>query len=779
MIGRFWRTTSGNRDRMTPARVGLIILFLLVVLGIPNTGQAQIQDSFIDTIYVDTAFVAQGDFDFGDTIWVGLGVANTFAVGGMGYRLVLPDTSRLTPAFVVDTVTGSYPVVLRLVGRGLGFNKPAAVTSALIRHPDTANIITGLLVDFEGTASLPQGTGTILELAFIAKSGIQAGDTSLIRVRDDLTRPIEPRNNLSDVTGTLAVYPRLRDAPVLWGQSSGGGEPGNNPPAISLNPPSVSYTIKQGETVAFTVTATDPDTTNDEVTLGASLPAGATFLPSNPVIGTVTAAGDFDWTPNFSQEGTFNVLFNAQDDRGGSANLTVTIVVEKQDIDILFTSSADNNRAGQVGGIPGKVNVTLPIDVLASRPIYGVQFDLDGGAYTVDSIIPTSKLDNFTVWDNVGLNADTTRVITFSVTGDSMPLASSTTIMSVSLSVDTAAAPGRYPVTFLKARESITPDPDVGSVEMFVENGVIFVDALGDVNLDLSMDVADMVSLTGSILGRVTLTPRQFDVSDVNGDGSTNVIDLVAIINAVLGFDTLTVPTRPVFEGGEAELYLVYGGQAGDQAIYFVEGYMPTDVAGMELSFTYDYDKLEPYAPIRTGQAASLNVQSVRENGHMKIVAYYNADQGSAVPPGPGRYFVLPVKVKEPWADPHQPPLVLQDAVLSDPAAAKVRVKGIDEDPGVLPRAFELHQNFPNPFNPSTTIRFDIGTAAGENVVLDVFNVLGQHVRRLANAERSAGRYEVEWDGRDARGHPVATGLYLYRLQVGNEVETKKMLLLK
>ena len=122
MIGRYWRTTSGNRNRLTPARVGLIILFLLVVFGIPTSGHAQL-DSFVDTIYVDTTFVPQGDFDFGDTVWVGLGVANTFAVGGMSYRLQLPDTSRLRPAWLADTVTGTFPVVLRLVGRGVGFNK--------------------------------------------------------------------------------------------------------------------------------------------------------------------------------------------------------------------------------------------------------------------------------------------------------------------------------------------------------------------------------------------------------------------------------------------------------------------------------------------------------------------------------------------------------------------------------------------------------------------------------------------------------------------------------
>jgi len=745
-----------------------------MVLVAPGSSRAQITDSFVDTIYVDTIGVPAGGFDAGDTIWVPVGVVNTFTVGGMGYRLEVADTTMIRPAYTTDV--SSYPVVMRLVGRGLVFNKPAAVTSVVIRHPDTTNIITGLLVDFEGTASISTGRGAVIELAFICKTGLSAGESTTIRVRDDLTKPIEPRNNISDVTGTLAVYPRLRNGQVLFGGQV--NPPGNNAPVITLTPPTAAYSIKQGQTVSFSATADDPDTTNDQVTLSVGLPSGATFLPSNPVVGTDLVSGTFEWTPNFSQEGLFNVTISASDNKNGSSNRTVSITVEKQDIDILFTTSADNDAP--VGGIPGKTGVLLPIDVLASRDIFGVQFDLvlDGTAFRVDSIVPTSKLDNFTLWDNIGLNSDTTRIITFSITGDSMPLSSGTTIMQVAVTVDTGAAPGRYPVTFLNALESITSDPLDKSVPMTVQNGTIFVDAMGDVNLDLSLDVADMVGLTGYILGKVGLTDRQFDVADVNGDSLANVIDLVAIINHVLGFDTLGVPVHPVFEGGEAEFNLTYGGQTGEDAIYFVEGYMPTHVAGMELEFTYDFDQIEPYAPVRTGQASGLNVQSVREPGRMKILAYYSASVSTAVPPGRGRYFILPVKVKQPLADLAVAPFDLKMATVSDAEAAKVRVKGIDQEP-VLPESFTLYQNFPNPFNPQTTIRFEIGGAAGSSVSLDIYNVLGQHVAQLARAEFAAGEYEVIWDGTDRQGSRVASGVYFYRLQVGGDVETRKMVLLK
>ena len=339
-------------------------------------------------------------------------------------------------------------------------------------------------------------------------------------------------------------------------------------------------------------------------------------------------------------------------------------------------------------------------------------------AFHVGSLCATEKLNNFTLFDNIGANPDTVRIITFSDTGDSIPLDGNTTIMEIAVTVDSLAAPGAYPLTFVNAVEAITPDPTVGSIDMMVQNGVIYVDALGDVNLDQATDVADMVNLTGYILNRVTLDERQLDVADVNVDGLANVVDLVAIINSVLGFSPLTAPAVPLFTGGEAELQLVFGSQSGDEAVYYLDGILPTDVAGMELSIQYDASRLEPYVPSRVAEGSGLSVQSVREDGHMKIVAYYNADPDNVVPSGPGRYLQLPIRLKDGWSAGAQVPLVLEAAVLSDPEAAKIPVKSTGGG-GVLPTTFVLRQNYPNPFNPSTTIEFLLDGGSQERVILD------------------------------------------------------------
>ncbi|MEZ4702161.1 MAG: DUF5666 domain-containing protein [Rhodothermales bacterium] len=94
-----------------------------------------------------------------------------------------------------------------------------------------------------------------------------------------------------------------------------------------------------------------------------------------------------------------------------------------------------------------------------------------------------------------------------------------------------------------------------------------------------------------------------------------------------------------------------------------------------------------------------------------------------------------------------------------------------------LPETFELHQNYPNPFNPVTTIRFALPQNA--RVVLKVYDVVGREVQTLVAAEMPAGTYDVQWNGRNAAGIPVASGVYLYRLDLGDRVMTRRMVLVK
>jgi hypothetical protein len=91
--------------------------------------------------------------------------------------------------------------------------------------------------------------------------------------------------------------------------------------------------------------------------------------------------------------------------------------------------------------------------------------------------------------------------------------------------------------------------------------------------------------------------------------------------------------------------------------------------------------------------------------------------------------------------------------------------------------AFALSQNFPNPFNPSTTIRFTVPDPA--YVELRIFDVTGRTVRTLLSESRDAGAHTVSWDGRNDAGVPAPSGTYVYELRAGAMVESRKLVLLK
>ena len=117
--------------------------------------------------------------------------------------------------------------------------------------------------------------------------------------------------------------------------------------------------------------------------------------------------------------------------------------------------------------------------------------------------------------------------------------------------------------------------------------------------------------------------------------------------------------------------------------------------------------------------------------------------------------------------------LVFDPQQLSNPAV----VAGV-LDVQTTPTEFALLQNFPNPFNPETTIGYELAESA--DVTLQIYNVVGQVVRTLIAAEsQAAGRYQIRWNGMDDRGVPVSSGVYFYQISAGEFQTVRKLMLLK
>ena len=95
----------------------------------------------------------------------------------------------------------------------------------------------------------------------------------------------------------------------------------------------------------------------------------------------------------------------------------------------------------------------------------------------------------------------------------------------------------------------------------------------------------------------------------------------------------------------------------------------------------------------------------------------------------------------------------------------------------VVPELYTLHQNYPNPFNPVTTLRYDLPEDALVNII--IYDMMGRQIKTLINDHQAAGYRSLQWNATNNAGSPLSAGIYLYMIQAGDFMQTKKMVLLK
>ncbi len=657
--------------------------------------------------------------------------------------------------------------------------------------------------------------GTIANLMFIVSDTAPTGDVSFLRIAD--YRPVYQQdplpdyrdNQLTDTTGTVVVRPigaygigRFTvgtgpDPEPNWdtctygicddffGNDSCCVPSSNTPPVVATITPG-SYNVDQGVTVSFTVSASDAD--GDDLSLEASgLPVGASFTPSNPVTGNSNVSGTFTWTPSFSQSGNFGINFQATDGQGAkSAIKSVVISINELNIDRLFTSSAPGGSP--VGGIPGAMPIVFPIDLITSRTVYGIQFDMiyPENILSIDSIVVTDLTPEYTVWENIGVFPDTVRVVAFGLSNEPIiDPTTSTAILNAYLTIDSNAVPGEYWIKLIDAWESVDPDHTVPSLNLLADSGVVQVDRIGDVNLDTRIDVADLVNVVAYIIGNYGLPKRNFETANVIPDTLVNVVDLVGIINFIYDIPFESSPISSVSGGEVARLSVEHDDFLIDGQLtkLNVRGEFPENIAGVQMQIDYDPSVFEFDQPELSNEAGSFTLAyNDDKSGRMQVLMYnYKPwETDGLIPSGLADVLRLPAKVKKNLAEGDNSKVKITQAYLSNSKAGSIATENLTP---LIPEKFSLMQNRPNPFNPTTSIDFHLGyndAASGfQKVKLDVFNILGQQVVTLVDKQLEPGPHTVVWDGTNQSGEAVATGVYLYRLQVDKEYKTKKMVLLK
>ncbi len=750
----------------------LIFFIILIVAGFiltaPNASAQGVSN--IDTLKFGEAYGLPGD-----TVALKLYLKNeSFEVASwnLQYRI---DTNVIKPIVIVDG-EDIYPIY-ELIGVMADWVPFAAIGAQMNYFPSSplGALITGI---FPGDPDQPVtaptgGPWEIMEVYFEIQEGVALETETEIDLFSDFGTSGGIIITISDVTGLDIVEPTLVDGRIIVKDTTGPVEPD----APVIDPITSPINVQQGSTVNFNVRATDPE--GASVTLTASnLPSGATFPE---VSGTGEVTGTFNWPS--AQPGTYTVTFRATDADNLTAQRSVQIIVQEILTDELYVGSTED--LGTKGGIPGTPGVAVPIELQDIQTIYGLQFDLeyDNGICEIDSITPTDRLAGFTIYENV-LEAGLIRIVTFGTNNESVQAGSEgITIMNVWMTVKPTAIAGNYPLTILNAYESINPDPGAGSVPLeFRVDGVLQVDALGDVNLHPPVDVADLVSLVGYIIGDWTLSERQFRAANVNADTEANVVDLVSILNYILGISSEPNPVNS-YSGPDAEVDYDLGDLfAGQTGMMRVNADLPSDVGGAQFEITYDPEKVELDAPELSEKASGFYLRySNKGDGRMVVLMHYRSGSSGAIPAGLGDLISVPVYAIDDVSERDgKGGIRLNRIILSSPEGSEIPVKG--QGPA-LPTRFNLAQNYPNPFNPRTTITFEIlasnSNPGGTDIELVIYNILGRKVKTLASGFYAPGEYTVVWDGTDEFGDKQASGVYFYSLISEETRKTRKMLLTK
>jgi hypothetical protein len=161
------------------------------------------------------------------------------------------------------------------------------------------------------------------------------------------------------------------------------------------------------------------------------------------------------------------------------------------------------------------------------------------------------------------------------------------------------------------------------------------------------------------------------------------------------------------------------------------------------------------YVDLPVGETDTINASVIFEDNSV------NADIKIAV-------FLDPLQQVAEWNERNN--LAFQEVVV-----------GIESKVDQIPKAFKLHQNFPNPFNPTTTIAFDLPISS--EIILTIHDILGRRVRVLYSGRLNAGSHSLVWDAKDQNGISLSTGVYVYRIAINNTngsySNAKKMLLVK
>ena len=294
--------------------------------------------------------------------------------------------------------------------------------------------------------------------------------------------------------------------------------------------------------------------------------------------------------------------------------------------------------------------------------------------------------------------------------------------------------------------------------------------AFGDVDFDSDTDINDVLSVVDFILEEDFPSEDEFRNADVNMDEEINIADVVVMVDIIFG------GSARFTDYGLGELaYVDLNMNDTYSELSFEIEYLGL-VRGLEFTLDYNPELTRINFPkLSVAQDGVIISQKVIEDGKMKIIAA-NLQSG-AITSENNCFLEIPINFNGTGYETAN--ITIDDIIIAGSSGELVEFITRTSQPNVkvVPDEFALLQNFPNPFNPSTEIRFSL--PSNEYVNLNIYNMAGQKIKTLKAENMVAGYHSVFWNGINNVGNPVSAGMYFYSIQSNSFNKTKKMLFLK
>jgi hypothetical protein len=353
------------------------------------------------------------------------------------------------------------------------------------------------------------------------------------------------------------------------------------------------------------------------------------------------------------------------------------------------------------------------------------------------------------------------------------PLTESGTLFHLEIAVNDSASQGNYPI------EIVDFQIDENEQDFVKIPGGIYVThyTLGDVSRNGELSYYDAAMILKHLVGYVNLDDLQVDLADASYNGEVSALDASVVAQYVAQLsvdipptDNSSLLTTSEFGGfDDAEFY---PGQTLEVELLINQC---TNLLSFELEIEYDGSIMSFEQSVWESPYDDFTIEENNEDGLLRIAGFSGSGSEN------GNLVKLHFTVAETFDGEEIEVTVSKYRLNENVEGVNVvgvftkSAMGIESD--LIPGQYALHQNHPNPFNPLTTLQYDLPEDAVVHIT--IYDMMGRVVCNLVNSQQTAGYKSVQWNATNDAGSPVSAGLYLYTIEAGQFRQTKKMVLLK